>query len=101
MAKIKKIPITIRADLLPIINELTDAELGKVMRAIINYVVNGIDRKFDDRILEMAYGFIKRPLDKDISVYEDICKKRAESGHKGGIESGITRGILADKKVRR
>lgn len=70
-------------DLYNIIEELTDEEAGIIFRAILCYQNTGeiIEMPRDLRLLFLS---IKGDLDRNNDKYEETCKKRRESGKKGG-----------------
>jgi hypothetical protein len=63
---------------------LSDEQAGKLIKAIFGYTEFGIEPEFDDGMLEVAFSFIKCYLDRDSEKWEDVRKKRAEAGRKGG-----------------
>lgn len=63
--------------------ELKDAEAGKLFKAILSYVDTGQAAKLPSRA-DVIFGFIRRRLDKDRIKYEEVCRKRSESGKLGG-----------------
>ncbi len=64
-------------------NMLTDLELGKLIRAIIEYEKTKEIPKLDG-IVKMAFSFIKGQLDRDREKYDEKCRKNRENGSKGG-----------------
>ncbi len=58
---------------------LNDDELGKILRAIYEYDLNGVFPVFDDRTLEICYLQIRRFLDRNNAHYDEICLKRSEA----------------------
>lgn len=64
-------------------NLLTDEQLGKLIRVMMEYEktkkvpeINGM--------IKMAFSFIKAQLDRDRGKYEEKCAKNKENGKKGG-----------------
>lgn len=55
---------------------LSDAEVGIVMMAILEYIKSGVLPKFSDRGLMAVFKSIKAQIDKDNEKYEETCKKR-------------------------
>lgn len=64
-------------------NMLSDAELGVLIRAIIEYEKTKEIPKLDG-IVKMAFSFIKGQLDRDREKYDEKCRKNRENGLKGG-----------------
>lgn len=65
---------------------LSDAECGKLIKAIFIYETTGEMCKLPARA-SMAFSFIKNALDENRDKYAETCKKRKEAGKKGGIAS--------------
>lgn len=62
---------------------LSDEELGKLMRAILQYEKSG-EIPMLDRPLNLAFSFIKTRLDDDRKKYKEKCEKNRKNGMKGG-----------------
>lgn len=60
------------------VNLLTDEQAGQLLREILNYVNEG-DTHIEDPVVEMAFSFIRRRIDKEAEKYTEICRKRAEA----------------------
>ena len=65
------------------LEELPDAELGQLFRAIFSYVNRGVVPELSAST-KMAFSFIRKDLDRNQAKYEEICRKRREAGSKGG-----------------
>ena len=63
------------------IKTLKNEQLGKLLRAIFNYTING-EITQDNEIL-IAFLFIKNQIDIDTDKWEQERKKRSEAGKKG------------------
>lgn len=46
-----------------IVNELTDEEAGRIIKAMNDYVLKGIEPDFTDRLLKWFWSDIKETLD--------------------------------------
>lgn len=66
------------------INMLSDEQAGRLLKAIYAYNLDGTVPDFDDGMVKLMFSFIKNQLDRDSKKWDDICKKRAEAGRKGG-----------------
>lgn len=77
---------------------LTDAEAGKLIKHLLQYV-NDENPEFEneDRLLQFAAQKLKNVLKKDLKKYEEVCKKRSEAGKKGGVTSGKSRASKQEK----
>lgn len=62
---------------------LTDEERGKLLMALLNYGEAGTAPELDGATM-MAFSFIAGQIDRDARKYQEIAKKRSESGKKGG-----------------
>ena len=62
---------------------LSMEQRGMLLTALMNYVA-GHDIPEMDGMTRMAYSFIKSQMDRDFEKYDEVCRKRAESGKLGG-----------------
>ena len=67
-------------------NLLTDAELGRLIRDVNNYVKNGVLPQYSDkdRVLNMAFSFMKTNIDIETEKYIKKCEKNKQNGKRGG-----------------
>lgn len=63
---------------------LDDGQLGQIFRAMYRFSVNGTEPELDDPMLKMLWSVIRGQLERDAEKYAETCKKRSESGQKGG-----------------
>jgi len=82
MAENKK-SFVLYCDLLHTVEKLPDEVAGKLFKLILEYV-NDKNPDTDDVLLSVAFEPIKRQLKRDLKDWEEIKKKRAEAGRKGG-----------------
>lgn len=61
---------------------LSDAELGSLIRGIMEYEDTGKEPNLDG-MSKMAFSFIKTTLDRDNKKWEDTKNKRSEAGRRG------------------
>lgn len=66
-----------------IFNKLSDEQAGKLIKAIYEYVETGQIKEIDEMTNIIITPFIT-VLDKNDKKYEEVRKKRAEAGSKGG-----------------
>lgn len=64
-------------------NLLTDAEVGQLMRAIMQYEKTQEIPELNG-VLKMAFSFMKTQLDRDREKYQAKCRKNKENGARGG-----------------
>lgn len=63
--------------------DLSNEELGVLLRAIFQYEKDGTEPKFSG-LLKMAFAFIKGNLNRDKNKYDKRCVTSAINGSKGG-----------------
>ena len=63
------------------IKSLKNEQLGKLLRAIFDYTINGVIAQDNDIIV--AFMFIKNQIDLDTKKWEEEKAKRSEAGKKG------------------
>lgn len=69
---------------------LTDSELGRLIRDVNNYVINGVLPQYsdNDRVINMAFSFMKTTIDIEKKNYIEKCKTNKRNGQKGGAPKG-------------
>ena len=72
------------------IKALKNEQLGKLLRAIFDYTING-EITQDDEIL-VAFMFIKNQIDIDTEKWQEEKAKRSKAGRLGGIQRAINKG---------
>ena len=60
------------------LQNLTDAQVGKLFRAMLNYAIDGKEPQLNG-VLDMAFQFIKVTMDEDKQKYNDKCNKNKEN----------------------
>jgi len=73
------------------IKALKNEQLGKLLRAIFDYTING-EITQDSEIL-VAFMFIKNQIDIDSKKWEEEREKRKEAGRLGGIKRAINNNL--------
>lgn len=63
--------------------DLTDEQVGKLFRALFEYEMEGKDPEFEGE-LKIAFRFIKKDLDINLTKYASVCERNRENGMKGG-----------------
>lgn len=71
-------------------SDLTNAQLGELLRAIFAYEKRGESYSGNDPSVKMAMGFIKGALDRGKERYQNVCERNRANGKKGGrpLKSG-------------
>lgn len=82
MAENKK-KVVVYTDWLKNFEDLTDEELGKLMRHFFQYV-NDLNPILEDRLLKIAWKPIENTLKRDLQKWETYVDKQRENGQKGG-----------------
>lgn len=54
---------------------LTDAQVGQLIRAILDYERRGVFPETEDSAIQMAFRFLKVGLDLNAEKYEKICQR--------------------------
>lgn len=80
------------------IKALKNEQLGKLLRAIFNYTING-EITQDEEII-IAFMFIKNQLDIDSTKWEEERNKRSEAGRLGGIKRAINQNQVLSSKSK-
>ena len=86
-------------DSLSVLDELTDAQAGKLFKAIKEYHLRdaercyqdgdtGFDKLMEDFLTRVVFAPFKAQFDRDEESYNDISEKRREAGRKGGAPKG-------------
>lgn len=80
MAENKK-SFLLYCDTIHTVNELTDAEAGKLFKHVLAYV-NDLNPQTDDKLIKIAFEPIKQSLKRDLQKYESIREQKREAGRK-------------------
>lgn len=67
---------------------LTDAQAGKLFKAIFDYADEGTEPKFDDLAMTVLFSVFRSQIDAAAEKYADVCRRRSEYGKKGGAPKG-------------
>ena len=84
----KKKGFILYADYQKHILQLSNAEVGKLFKAVFAYV-NG--EEFEVQLTSagnMAFSFIREQIERDREKWELTCQRRSEAGKKGGAPKG-------------
>lgn len=68
-------------------NLLTDAELGRLIRDVNNYVETGALPQYnekEERVINMAFSFMKATIDLEKENYIKKCEQNKRNGARGG-----------------
>lgn len=67
-------------------DELTDEEFGKFVRAYASYIEIGVEPDFSDRSMRMMWKTVKAFDDMNCEKYESTSAARREAGKKGAMK---------------
>ena len=70
--------------------DLTDEQMGKLFRALLDYVADGKKPGFRGS-MRMAFAFIAQSIDRNAEKYQEISARRSVAGRAGGIASAEAR----------
>ena len=73
-------------------------DFKKIIMAAAAYALDGIEPELNDSAVKMAFSFMKPLLDSNNERWEETCKKRAESGRKGGLAKAANVANLANAR---
>ena len=76
--------IIVYKDWIETIDELSDLELGKLMRHFWDYINDRDPNPLDDRFLNLAWKPIQSTLKRDLKAYEAKCQRNRTNGSAGG-----------------
>ena len=69
--------VLIYFEIAPVLQELTDAQAGALLKSMIEYAQNGVEPQFNEAEIRVAWSFIKPRIDRDEERYNEICKKNS------------------------
>ena len=67
-------------------DELTDEEFGKFVRAYASYIETGVEPDFSDRSMRMMWKTVKAFDDMNCEKYESTSAARREAGNRGAMK---------------
>ncbi len=63
---------------------MTNEQAGELIKALFAFASGEEPTDFSDGMIKMAFSFISSQISRDLTKYEDICKRRSEYA-KGSI----------------
>lgn len=63
-------------------DEMTDKEIGMLVRALMNYGAEGIEPEKLSHNLRLTFGIMRRQMDRDAEKYRKTCIARSIAGKK-------------------
>ena len=80
----------------PAIQKLDMEQRGKLFTAIMKHALGEAPEKLDI-LTDVIFTFIKSQLDRDEQKYQEVCKRRAEYGRRGGLATAKQKQAKASK----
>ena len=80
----------------PAIQKLDMEQRGKLFTAIMKHALGEKPEKLDI-LTDVIFTFIKSQLDRDEQKYQEVCKRRAEYGRRGGLATAKQKQAKATK----
>ena len=82
MAKDKK-SVLLYCDIIHTIEKMDNATAGEFFKHYLRYI-NDLNPTTDNIVVDIAFESVKQTLKRDLKKYENICKRNASNGEKGG-----------------
>lgn len=81
-------------------DELTDEEFGRFVRAYASYIETGVEPNFSDRSMRLMWKTVKAFDDMNCEKYESTSAARREAGKRGAMKRWAQegKGIASDNK---
>ena len=70
----------------PVIENFSDEEIGKIIRAVATYEMYGEITEFEDRALQISYNQIKGSLDRNMGKFLERCEQNRKNRNGKGNE---------------
>lgn len=64
-------------------DEMSDKEIGMLMRALMDYGAEGVEPEKLSHTLRLTFGMMRRQMDRDAEKYRKTCIARSIAGKKG------------------
>lgn len=80
----RKNSFVLYTDCLEQLEVIPDAERGILFLEVLRYARTGIVPNIENPFLKALFLGFKNQIDRDCAKYDEVCKKRAEAGRKGG-----------------
>lgn len=64
-------------DIIPVLDELTDEQVGQIFRGALKYAKDGDEPQLDSQILRIVWAQLKQSLDRDSEHYAEVCAKNS------------------------
>lgn len=85
------------ADIREPLSELSDEQVGRLFRAVLDYVADGKRPKFKGA-LGLAFAFVRSSIDRNAEKYQRTIERRRAAGRAGGQASAEARKKRAEEQ---
>ena len=76
--------VIIAEEYLEPVEELSDAQAGELMKAVMRYSVTGELPETEDQAVTILFMLMKSYIDRNQKAYEETCRRNRENGKRGG-----------------
>lgn len=98
MDETQKKSFVLFTDLREPLEDLSDEQVGKLFRAVLDYVEDGTEPVFSGT-LKLAFSFVKISLDRNLEKYRQTVERRRAAGRAGGLASAAARRQRAEEEA--
>lgn len=98
MDETQKKSFVLFTDLREPLEDLSDEQVGKLFRAVLDYVEDGTEPEFSGT-LKLAFSFVKISLDRNLEKYRQTVERRRAAGRAGGLASAAARRQRAEEEA--
>lgn len=67
-----------------LLEDLSDTQISELFKALFRYAKSGEVIATEDKLLRCAFKIFRKSIDASNKKYDEICKRNAENGAKGG-----------------
>ena len=99
MDETQKRSFVLYSDLKEPLQDLTDDQVGKLFRAVFDYVDTGTEPDFTGT-LKLAFSFVRISLDRNLEKYKQTVERRRAAGRAGGLASAEARRKKAEEEAK-
>lgn len=67
-----------------LLEDLSDTQISELFKALFRYAISGTEIDTEDKLLRCAFKIFRKSIDASNKKYDEICRRNAENGAKGG-----------------
>ena len=80
---------------------LSDEQVGRLLKGLLNYADRGEKPDFtDDITLRVLFSILRKQIDREYKKYDELCQARSAAGRKGGAPKGNTNARKTSKTTK-